>query len=191
MLFLRKHLFAMALLSSLRLRLCLLGLGLWANHVDAVSSAGCEGAQTIQVSQTINVTLDDRWYLLYFPVEYEPTSPAPVILSYHGGNRNASQQQTLDLLSTPFFNEDYIVVYPNGIDVSVSSTTTGDFPRSKSSGRPGLLELTLCRKDGRACRAQRRMTLGLPVTYLMSSRRTTASIQTASSPLVSLMARAL
>ncbi|KAJ4386575.1 hypothetical protein N0V93_009473 [Gnomoniopsis smithogilvyi] len=97
-------------------RLCLLGLGLWANRVAAASSAGCERSQAVEVGQTINVTLDNRWYLLYFPENYEPTSPAPLILSYHGGNRNASEQQTLDLLSTPFFNEDYIVVYPNGID---------------------------------------------------------------------------
>lgn len=103
--------------STLSLRLCLLGLGLGANRVVAESSAGCESAQIVDVGQTFNVTLDDRWYLLYFPENYEPTSPAPVILSYHGGNRNASEQQALDLLSTSYFNGDYIVVYPNGVDV--------------------------------------------------------------------------
>ncbi|KAJ4421063.1 hypothetical protein N0V82_003967 [Gnomoniopsis sp. IMI 355080] len=101
---------------NLSLRRCLLGLGLWANRVAAESSAGCERDHSVEVGQTINVTLAARWYLLYFPENYKPTSPAPVILSYHGGNRNASEQQALDLLSTPFFNEDYVVVYPNGID---------------------------------------------------------------------------
>lgn len=109
----------MAYSTTLSLRMLLLGLGLWAYHVAAASSAGCTRAKTVKVGQTTNVTLDGRWYLLYFPEKYKPTSPAPLILSFHGGNRNASEQQSLDLLSTPFFNEDYIVVYPNGIDVGL------------------------------------------------------------------------
>lgn len=133
----------MAYSVTLSLRMLLLGLGLWAYHVAAASSAGCAQAKTVKVGQTTNVTLDGRWYLLYFPVQYKPTSPAPLILSYHGGNRNASEQQSLDLLSTPFFNEDYIVVYPNGIDVSLLLS----FSRLLSS------LLFFFRKDGRACPA--------------------------------------
>ncbi|CAN8100561.1 unnamed protein product [Discula destructiva] len=87
-----------------------------AQTASALSSAGCKLDRTVSTDQTTNVTLGNRWYLLYLPDKYEPTRPAPLILSYHGGNRNASEQQDLDLLSTPFFNEDYIVVYPNGID---------------------------------------------------------------------------
>lgn len=115
----REYIQAMAYSTTLSLRMLLLGLGLWAYHVAAASSAGCTRNQTVKVGQTTNVTSDGRWYLLYFPEQYNPTSPAPLVLSYHGGNRNASEQQSLDLLSTPFFNEGYIVVYPNGIDVSV------------------------------------------------------------------------
>lgn len=39
-------------------------------------------------------------------------------LLYSGGSRTAERQQALDLLSTSYFNKDYIVVYPNGLDVS-------------------------------------------------------------------------
>lgn len=127
---------------SFPLQFCLLGLGLWVEHVGAVSSAGCERTQSVQVGQTTNVTLNDRWYLLYFPENYEPTNPAPMILSYHGGNRNASEQQALDLLSTPFFNEDYIVVYPNGIDVSRTPRTDEWAFRFTRMVNLGLLELT-------------------------------------------------
>lgn len=62
--------------------------------------------------------MDDRRYLLWFPANYKPTTPAPVVLSYHGGTRVAEEQQRLDLLSTSYFNQEYIVVYPNGINVS-------------------------------------------------------------------------
>lgn len=111
-------------INSFPLRILLLGLGLYAYHVAAAAaSAGCARTQSVKVGQTTNVTIDGRWYLLYIPEQYKATSPAPLILSYHGGNRNASEQQSLDLLSTPFFNEEYIVVYPNGIDVSLTTSS--------------------------------------------------------------------
>lgn len=94
------------------------GLGAIASTVAAASSDGCSLATAVEVGNTTNVTIDNRWYLLYFPVNYNPATPAPLILSYHGGNRNASEQQKLDMLSTTYFNEDYVIVYPNGINVS-------------------------------------------------------------------------
>lgn len=99
-----------------------LGLALFARHAEGANSSGCVLGTAVQAGQTSNVTLgEDRWYLLYFPEKYVPDQAAPLILSYHGGNRNASEQQELDLLSDPFFNSDHIVVYPNGIDVSQSN----------------------------------------------------------------------
>ena len=70
----------------------------------------------------MNETLPSgRSYLLFVPKSYvSRTSPAPLILSYHGGNRNASQQAALDLLTFPFFNTEYVVAYPQGIKVSAS-----------------------------------------------------------------------
>lgn len=114
----------MAYSTTFFLRILLLGLELCAYHVAAAASAGCTRTQNVKVGQTTNVTIDGRWYLLYIPEQYKATGPAPLILSYHGGNRNASEQQSLDLLSTPFFNEDYIVVYPNGIDVSLVTNSS-------------------------------------------------------------------
>lgn len=96
--------------------LCLILLG---RKVSGAPSSGCGLAQNVSAGQTTNVTLpDDRWYLLYFPEQYDPKTPAPLILSYHGGNRNASEQLELDMLTTPFFNKGHVVAYPNGIDVS-------------------------------------------------------------------------
>lgn len=108
----------------------MLGLALFGGNVEGASSAGCGSTQSVQVGQTTNVTLaDNRWYLLYIPEKYASGSPAPLILSYHGGNRDASEQQKLDMLSTTFFNEDYVVAYPNGIDVS---RDVDPIPRSAS-----------------------------------------------------------
>lgn len=96
----------------------LLGASLLGQQAAALPSDGCETDHAVALEQTYNVSIGDRRYLLWFPANYVPTTPAPVILSYHGGTRVAEEQQRLDLLSTSYFNQDYIVVYPNGFNVS-------------------------------------------------------------------------
>lgn len=96
----------------------LLGAGLLSRHAAARPSEGCQKDNAVDLEQTYNIQTGDRRYLLWFPANYRPTTPAPVVLSYHGGTRVAEEQQRLDLLSTAYFNQEYIVVYPNGINVS-------------------------------------------------------------------------
>lgn len=81
------------------------------------ASPGCTIDHTVSLDTTLNVTLGNRRYLLYFPVNYKPDEPAPLVLSYHGGTRTAETQLALDRLTTTFFNKDHIIVYPNGIGV--------------------------------------------------------------------------
>lgn len=145
--------------------------------VAASSSAGCQSSNEVDVQTTYNVTLGERRYLLWFPENYEPTEPAPLILSYQyvfsvpttlheylsgdvpegyatrdtrikysnrgllkslnsGGSRDAERQQALDLLSTSYFNKDYVVVYPNGVDVSRLLSTKFWLPRFQWSFGP-------------------------------------------------------
>jgi poly(3-hydroxybutyrate) depolymerase len=59
----------------------------------------------------------ERSYLAFIPPAYNVNVPTPLILSYHGGNRNASQQLTLDELTSPEFNMASMVIYPQGINV--------------------------------------------------------------------------
>lgn len=96
----------------------LLGASLLGQHAAALPSEGCQADHAVALEQTYNVQMGDRRYLLWFPANYRPTTPAPVVLSYHGGTRVAEEQQRLDLLSTGYFNQEYIVVYPNGVNVS-------------------------------------------------------------------------
>ena len=87
----------------------------------AVAGACIPNPTGITTGKLVNETIPSsgRSYLLFVPSSYvSRTSPAPLILSYHGGNRNASQQAALDLLTSPFFNKEYVVAYPQGINVS-------------------------------------------------------------------------
>ncbi len=85
------------------------------------ASAGCSRLAVQRqagVGVLLNQTLDNRRYLQFIPSTYSPSTPAPVILSYHGGSRTADDQLKLDQLTNPFFNDKYIIIYPYGINVS-------------------------------------------------------------------------
>lgn len=180
----------------------ILGLALLGRNVEgASSSSGCDLEQSVPVGQTTNVTLlDDRWFLLYFPDNYDPSTPAPLILSYHGGNRNASEQLELDMLTTPFFNEDYVVVYPNGINVSRTSPPmlrlcTCTYHRPAVNLGTGTVQKFCAdhpvrRNSGRASRAWRRTISGSPPPYSTASSHSTASTRIGSSPRASPTAEA-
>lgn len=89
--------------------------------VAAAPSPGCANAteaSDVKTDSMSNVDLGDREYLLYIPTQYKPAVPAPLILSYHGGSRDADHQAALDQFNSTFFNKDYLVAYPNSVDVS-------------------------------------------------------------------------
>lgn len=91
------------------------------------ASAGC-GQTPSLTSGFLNdnqtaVTVSDsdstsRRYRVFLPDSYDPNTPTPVILSYHGANRQIEQQVALDEFTTSFFNQNYIVVYLQGLSVS-------------------------------------------------------------------------
>jgi hypothetical protein len=61
-----------------------------------------------------------RWYLISIPPFYEEEQLSPVILSYHSGLENATQQMSLTQMSNPYFNNISFVIYPQGINVCIS-----------------------------------------------------------------------
>jgi poly(3-hydroxybutyrate) depolymerase len=63
----------------------------------------------------------NRSYLVFVPPTYLESVPTSLILSYHGGNKNAMQQLQLDGLTTPYYNNDSMVIYPQGIKVSIDN----------------------------------------------------------------------
>jgi hypothetical protein len=80
---------------------------------DPMQKPGTVKNHTICVDGTTQ-----RWYLLFLPSSYTSSTQQPLIVSYHGGTRNASNQLTLDNFTSPKYNESTIVVYPQGLNVS-------------------------------------------------------------------------
>lgn len=95
-------------------------------HPLPLAIAGYELAITcgLPSGKVSNVTITsdslNRSYLLSVPPNYQEGYPAPLVLSYHGGNRSACDQLELDRLTNPDFNTESVVVYPQGINVRSS-----------------------------------------------------------------------
>lgn len=115
-----KHLAVMRT-SSAPVRQLVAVVGSLSQLIAAAPSPGCANAtdgSKVKTDSMSNIKLGNREYLLYVPTKYEATVPAPLILSYHGGSRDADFQAALDLFNSTFFNKDYLVAYPNSVNVS-------------------------------------------------------------------------
>lgn len=113
-------------LTTLRRLIALISLGQM-HTVASAPSAGCANATDaadVKVDSMSKIDLGNREYLIYVPSSYKPTVPAPLILSYHGGSRDAQHQAALDQFNSTFFNKDYLVAYPDSVDVSPMPVVT-------------------------------------------------------------------
>lgn len=94
-------------------------LGVTAAAATLCGDMELPSGQSVGGIYNVSITSDgiDRSFLISIPPEYDPGTPTPVIMSYHGGDRTAESQLQLDQLTNPEFNTGDIVVYPQGIDV--------------------------------------------------------------------------
>lgn len=87
----------------------------------AVSACTKPVPSDITIGQPKNISIISsnvkRSYLIVVPPLYTTQDLTPVIFSFHGGNRNASEQLELDQISYPEFNNFSITIYPQGIKV--------------------------------------------------------------------------
>ena len=65
-------------------------------------------------SRTIQVAGSERSYLIHVPPQYNPDSPTPVVLAFHGGGANARNMVAFSGLNQKANQSGFIVVYPNG-----------------------------------------------------------------------------
>ncbi|RYP80165.1 hypothetical protein DL770_006360 [Monosporascus sp. CRB-9-2] len=82
--------------------------------VASINALGCGQAPYVAAGQRVHAALEnsDRGYVLWLPPSYDGSTPTPVIFSFHGAGGTGEQQADLDLLTTPEFNTDHILVYP-------------------------------------------------------------------------------
>ena len=115
------HCFKASILSALTFA----GLLLSSNGNVLVSgrSVGCSKAHVVDgVSKNFQVSTNGgtRTYRLHLPRSYDPNTPAPLVISYHGHGQDMVPQETLSQFSNDVINPNMIAVYPQGLEGAVS-----------------------------------------------------------------------
>ena len=98
------------------------------------ASIGCgkpHEADGITRSITINSTCcsdvtPTRNYNIHLPTNYNPNYPTALIISYHGAGETPSHHEEESQLSDVSYNPDMIVVYPEGVHVSLTLSNPPD-----------------------------------------------------------------
>jgi polyhydroxybutyrate depolymerase len=65
-------------------------------------------------TRTLNEGGLERNYLVHVPPQYDPATPMPVVLAFHGGGANAGNMVTFSGLNEKADQAGFIVVYPEG-----------------------------------------------------------------------------
>lgn len=91
------------------------------------SSPGCSNSGGNLSPGTSTKTIRGRSYLLSIPLDYSSDTPSPLILSFHGGGQTPSIQLDADQLTNSTVNGQYIVIYPEAVDVC-SRVSEDDVP---------------------------------------------------------------
>lgn len=86
----------------------------------AAPSSGCTNSNmsvpALETRITKNLAVNaSRSYLYWLPPEYDPSTPAPVIFSYHGVRQSPVKEANLDWFDSAKFNKDMIAIYPQAV----------------------------------------------------------------------------
>jgi poly(3-hydroxybutyrate) depolymerase len=94
--------------------------------VPALGGCGNKLPHGQELGATTNVSIIsgglERSYLVFIPPLYNEWALTPVIFSYHGGTKTAEDQLELDLFTSTTFNNNSIVIYPQGVNVRENIT---------------------------------------------------------------------
>jgi polyhydroxybutyrate depolymerase len=59
-----------------------------------------------------------RHYIIHVPAGYQPNAAVPLIINFHGLTSNSRQEEALTGMSVKADREDFIVVYPDGLNAT-------------------------------------------------------------------------
>lgn len=109
----------------------------------ATLGTSCQNKASSSGASNVTITSNkvERSFLFWVSPTYSSKNPASVILSFHGGNKNATDQLLLDGFTTADGNPASIVVYPQGINVSCLTFPWTELPANSDKnfwqGVPG------------------------------------------------------
>ena len=100
-------------------------LPIFGKFVRTRTTGGCGTPHTVDgISRNYSILTNggNRDYRLHLPSSYDPNTPAPLVISYHGHGKDMVEQETLSQFSNDAINSNMIAVYPQGLKGAVSRT---------------------------------------------------------------------
>ncbi|KAI1863091.1 hypothetical protein JX265_007471 [Neoarthrinium moseri] len=108
----------------------------------AASSQGCNktsAAPTLEKRVTVELAANkSRSFMYWLPPNYDPKTPAPIIISYHGVRQSPTKQANLDQFDNTRFNTDMIAVYPQAVTPPGSDEVMWQGPRKATQDDIGF-----------------------------------------------------
>lgn len=80
----------------------------------AAKSDGCRSAPAGSATWELQHDGRSRELRVHIPPSYDPNTPTPVVLNYHGRSMSASQQEAFSAMSEVADQNGFIIVYPEG-----------------------------------------------------------------------------
>lgn len=72
---------------------------------------------------TVTVGGQDRTFRVHVPARYDPATPTPLVLNFHGVNTNARQQELISKMPAKADAAGFVVIHPEGIAMSWNGGT--------------------------------------------------------------------
>ncbi|WP_369218418.1 alpha/beta hydrolase family esterase, partial [Streptomyces flavofungini] len=125
---------------------------------DRAASSGCHTSRPYPAAgqtSTRTVTVDGvrRTYLLHVPASYDPRTPTPLVLSFHGHGRTADYQERLTGMS----GLDALVAYPQGMAGTDGKSAWQGAPYSADVDDIAFTRALIGRLQGTLCVDSRRV----------------------------------
>jgi len=86
------------------------------NEIPTAETVKATAVQTGSFEGEITSSGISRHYILHVPTSYQPGTPAPLVLNFHGYGSNPHQVEVVTGMSTKADEATFLVVYPEGID---------------------------------------------------------------------------
>jgi len=120
--------------------------------------AGCGNTDYEAGNWTVNVGGTERRFVVRIPESYDPDTPTPVVLNFHGLTNDAAQQEALSEMTPLAEREGFVVVYGQGVG---RSWNAGSFCCGTASSLNvddvGFVDAMLDRLEATLCVDERRI----------------------------------
>lgn len=85
--------------------------------VAPAGSAGCGTSTAVagETRETVTSGAEERWYLQHLPTDYDPDTPTPVVLDFHGYGEGAEVHTDMSSLGAYGDEQGFVTITPQGI----------------------------------------------------------------------------